>query len=92
MLDQREAGDTKDRVRLDRKTLERNFPVAPAAPAVVVGLHQAQGLLDVAQLVKGPDPDLNGKILPEFAAGLVDWVRVYFRLLVGEQREVSIGQ
>jgi hypothetical protein len=48
MLDQREAGDTKKRVRFDHKTLERNLFMASAAPAVVVGLYQAQGLFDMA--------------------------------------------
>ena len=46
MLDEREAGDAEECVRLDYEPIVRNFFVTPVAPAIAIGSQQLQRMLD----------------------------------------------
>jgi hypothetical protein len=78
-----ETGHAVECIGLNFKALVRNLFMTPAASAVVVGLHQSQGMFDTAEFVECPDPHLHGEILVELRGSLID--------RVGVQRGFHIG-
>jgi hypothetical protein len=83
LLDEREAGDAVQRIRLDLQSPIGNVRVTPPASAILAGVYQVQGGFDAAELVERPDLYFHGKTPVELNGSLIDGVGVQLGFHIG---------